>query len=112
MSDGNDNWEDEPYEGEGQVATESEIKVKRPKRYKVLLHNDNYTTMEFVVLVLKTVFHLEEPSAVQVMLHVHRKGAGVAGVFSYEVAETKVHKVTELARTHDYPLRCSMEPAE
>lgn len=112
MADGNDNWGDEPLDGEGQVATESEVKVKRPKRYKVLVHNDDYTTMEFVVMVLKSVFHLEESGAVQVMLHVHRKGAGVAGVFSYEVAETKVKKVTELARAHDYPLRCSMEPAE
>ena len=95
MSDGNDNWDGEPYEGEGQVATETEIKVKRPKRYKVLLHKDDYTTMEFVVLVLQQVFHLEEPSAVQVMLHVHRKGAGVAGVFSYS-HRNQSPQVTEL----------------
>lgn len=109
MAEHEDNWE---QEGDGQVALETEKKVKQPKLYKVLIHNDDYTTMEFVVLVLGSVFHMDESAAVQVMLHVHRKGVGVAGVYSYEIAETKVHKVTELARTSDYPLRCSMEPAE
>ena len=94
------------------VVVETEKRLKRPSLFKVLLHNDDYTTMEFVVLVLRSVFHMDESGAVQVMLHVHRKGAGVAGVYSYEIAETKVHKVTELARNSDYPLRCSMEPAE
>ncbi len=110
MAEHEDNWEEQ--EGDGQVAYETEKKVQQPKLYKVLLHNDDYTTMEFVVLVLRSVFHMGENAAVEVMLHVHRKGVGVAGVYSYEIAETKVHKVTELARNNDYPLRCSMEPAE
>ena len=110
MAEHEDNWEGQ--EGDGQVAFETEEKVQQPKLYKVLLHNDDYTTMEFVVLVFRSVFHMDESGAVQVMLHVHRKGVGVAGVYSYEIAETKVHKVTELARNNDYPLRCSMEPAE
>lgn len=98
-------------EGEGAVATEVERKVKRPQLYKVLLHNDDYTTMEFVVMVLMTVFHHGEPEAVRIMLQVHQRGIGVAGVYSYEIAETKVAKVARLAKEHEFPLRCSLEPA-
>jgi ATP-dependent Clp protease adaptor protein ClpS len=83
--------------------------VERPKRYKVLLHNDDYTTMEFVVWVLQSVFHHDEPTAMQIMLHVHRTGTGVAGVYSREVAEARVSQVEALARQHEYPLRCSLE---
>jgi ATP-dependent Clp protease adaptor protein ClpS len=83
--------------------------VERPKRYKVLLHNDDYTTMEFVVWVLQSVFHHDEASAMQIMLHVHRTGIGVAGVYSREVAEARVSQVEALARQHEFPLRCSME---
>ncbi len=99
-------------DGDGDVAvvTKTRQKTKKPNLYKVLLHNDDYTSMEFVVLVLSSVFHLEENRAVEVMLHVHTKGVGVAGVYSYEVAETKVKKTMSLAREHEYPLRCSMEP--
>ena len=105
-------WDDED-EGNGTaLATEKKQKVKRPLLYKVLLHNDDYTTMEFVVMVLKTIFRHNEETAVQVMLHVHRKGSGVAGVYSREVAETKVEKTTSLARQHEFPLRCTMEPEE
>jgi ATP-dependent Clp protease adaptor protein ClpS len=95
---------------EGGVATESEQEVKRPRLYKVLLHNDDYTTMEFVVLVLTSIFHHPEPEAVRIMLQVHQKGIGVAGVYSYEVAEARIAKVARLAREHEFPLRCSMEP--
>ena len=95
---------------EGDVATETEKKVKRPHLYKVLLHNDDYTTMEFVVEVLKSVFHHSESDAMSIMLHVHQRGVGVAGVFSYEIAESKANKVMRLAREHEYPLRCSVEP--
>jgi ATP-dependent Clp protease adaptor protein ClpS len=83
--------------------------VERPKRYKVLLHNDDYTTMEFVVWVLQSVFHHDEATAMQIMLHVHRTGIGVAGVYSREVAEARVSQVESLARQHEFPLRCSME---
>jgi ATP-dependent Clp protease adaptor protein ClpS len=94
-----------------EVVTETEKKLKRPPLYKVLLHNDDYTTKEFVVQVLEYVFHKEHTEAVQIMLHVHRKGIGVAGVYPYEVAETKVALVENLSRQHEYPLKCSMEEA-
>jgi len=93
------------------TRTRTEKKVKQPPLYKVLLHNDDYTTMEFVVHVLQSVFNHEEALAMQIMLHVHRKGIGVAGVFPREVAETKIEQTHELARAHEYPLRCSMEEA-
>jgi ATP-dependent Clp protease adaptor protein ClpS len=98
-------------EFEHEVVTETEKKLKRPPLFKVLLHNDDYTTKEFVVQVLQFVFHKEPTEAVQIMLHVHRKGIGVAGVYSYEIAETKVAQVESLARQHEYPLKCSMEEA-
>jgi ATP-dependent Clp protease adaptor protein ClpS len=94
-----------------EVVTETEKKLKRPPLYKVLLHNDDYTTKEFVVQVLQYVFHKESTEAVQIMLHVHRKGIGVAGVYPYEVAETKVALVESLARQNEYPLKCTMEEA-
>jgi len=91
--------------------TQQEEKLARPRRWKVLLHNDDYTTMEFVVWVLQAVFHHDETSATQIMLHVHRTGLGVAGVYTREVAETRVSQVEALAREHEFPLRCSMEEA-
>jgi ATP-dependent Clp protease adaptor protein ClpS len=94
-----------------EVVTKTKKKVKRPRLYKVLLHNDDYTTMEFVVYILKTVFHRPHTEATQVMLHVHRNGIGVAGVYTYEVAETKVTTVEQLARQNDFPLKCTMEEA-
>lgn len=94
-----------------EVVTETEKKLKRPPLYKVLLHNDDYTTKEFVVQILQYVFHKEYAEAVQIMLHVHKKGIGVAGVYPYEVAETKVALVDGLARQHEYPLKCTMEEA-
>jgi ATP-dependent Clp protease adaptor protein ClpS len=95
------------------VATErrTQRKLKRPKLYKVLLHNDDYTTMEFVVFILMTVFHRSETDAVHIMLHVHKNGLGVAGVYTYEIAETRVAQVEALARQHEFPLRCSLEEA-
>ena len=93
------------------VATRTERRLKKPKLYKVLLHNDNYTTMEFVVYILQGVFHRSETDAVQIMLHVHKNGIGVAGVYTREVAESRVAQVAELAREHEFPLRCSMEEA-
>lgn len=101
-------WLDE----QGDVATQQETREKldRPKMYKVLLHNDNYTTMDFVVLVLVSVFHKREIEAVRIMLDVHRKGIGMVGVYSREIAETKVERVTQLAREAQFPLLCTMEP--
>jgi ATP-dependent Clp protease adaptor protein ClpS len=91
--------------------TQTQEKLARPRRYKVLLHNDDYTTMEFVVWVLQSVFNHDETTATQIMLHVHRTGMGVAGVYSRDVAETRVAQVDALAKDHEFPLRCSMEEA-
>ena len=96
-------------ENEGLVLTDIRQKVEEPPRYKVLLHNDDYTTMDFVVMVLEVVFHKNLQDATKIMLNVHKKGAGVAGVFSRDVAETKMSLVHDMARKNDYPLKCSME---
>lgn len=92
--------------------TKTEKKVERPKLYKVLLHNDDYTTREFVVWILERVFHRGETEAVQIMLHVHNNGVGIAGVYPHDVAEAKVRKVTELAERNEFPLLTTMEPEE
>ena len=94
------------------VETQTQKRLKKPPLYKVLLHNDNYTTREFVVAVLKEVFRRDERDAVRIMLHVHHHGIGVAGVYTYDVAETKIRTVEALARQHEFPLRLSMEPEE
>ncbi len=102
------------FHPDSEVVTETrtEKKLKKPPLYRVLLHNDNYTTREFVVAVLKEVFHRSETDAVAIMLHVHHNGMGVAGIYSYEVAETKVKTVEKLARENEFPLRVSMEPED
>jgi ATP-dependent Clp protease adaptor protein ClpS len=97
------------HEHDEAVITESKHKLKKPPLYKVLLHNDDYTTMDFVVLVLRSVFHRSETDAIRIMLQVHQQGTGVAGVYTYEVAEAKVGKVTSLARDHEFPLLCTMQ---
>lgn len=93
------------------VETRTKTRLKKPRMYKVLLHNDDYTTMEFVVFVLRDVFHHSEADAMQIMLHVHKHGIGVAGVYTREIAETRIAQVEALARKHEYPLRCSMDEA-
>ena len=85
-------------------------RLKRPPLYRVLLLNDDYTTMEFVVEVLRIVFRHSEEKAAQIMLHVHQKGAGICGVYTREVAESKVDQVLSLAQVNDHPLQCTMEP--
>jgi ATP-dependent Clp protease adaptor protein ClpS len=101
-------------DGDTGVATETKKKeqLKKPPLYKVLFHNDNYTTMEFVVWILQSIFHKTESDSVAIMLNVHRFGVGVAGVFTKEVAETKVEKTHELAKEHEFPLKLSIEPEE
>jgi ATP-dependent Clp protease adaptor protein ClpS len=100
------------FEDEGDVATDERKRTKKPKQHKVLLHNDNYTTMEFVVLVLMKFFHRSETEATHIMLTVHHKGAGVAGIYSKDVAETKVHEVTLFAQDNGMPLKLTTEPAD
>src|SRR5208283_1501931 len=97
--------------GREDVVTErrTQTKTKKPSMYKVILLNDDYTPMEFVVELLKTVFHKPHAEATKIMLCDNQKGMGVAGVFPFEVAETKVHAVEELAREAQYPLKCVME---
>ena len=92
------------------VQTKSKAKVKIPPKYKVLVHNDDYTTMEFVVWVLTDVFHHSQASATRVMLSVHRTGIGVAGIYTRDVAETRVEQVLTHAREAGHPLQCTMEP--
>ena len=93
------------------VATRTRAKTKQPTPYRVLLLNDDYTPMEFVVLVLQRFFRMDMEAATRVMLHVHQKGVGVCGVFSYEVAETKVSQVLDFARQNQHPLQCMLEKA-
>ncbi len=92
------------------TRTTADTKLKQPSLYKVLLHNDDYTTMEFVVSVLETVFHHDTASATRIMLSIHHNGVGVAGTYPFEIAETKAEKVVELARSADFPLLCTVEP--
>jgi ATP-dependent Clp protease adaptor protein ClpS len=94
------------------VVTRTRPKTQRPSRYRVLILNDDYTPMEFVVFVLERFFNKSPAEATRVMLHVHNYGVGVCGIFSYEVAETKVAQVMELARRNEHPLQCTMEKEE
>ena len=91
------------------VITKSRSETKKPSMYKVLLLNDDFTPMEFVVVVLMRFFGMNEQHATTIMLHVHRRGVGVCGVYSYEVAETKVKQVSDFARRNEHPLQCTME---
>ena len=98
--------------GGGLVVEEAAPQLKRPSRYHVLLLNDDYTPMEFVVDVLQRIFGLDRIRATRVMLEVHTNGKGVCGSFTYEIAETKVAQVTAYARQHQHPLLCTMEEAD
>ena len=96
-------------EGRSDVIVKEKRKSKKPPLYKVLIYNDDYTTMDFVVLVLKKYFRKTEQEASQIMLNVHREGMGICGVYTYEVAETKCQKVTLFSRQNGHPLKCTME---
>jgi ATP-dependent Clp protease adaptor protein ClpS len=100
----------EDRESDLAVAPRTKKKVVKPPLYKVLLHNDDYTPMEFVVVILMQVFHKSESDATAIMLHAHTRGLVVAGVYAYEIAEEKVKKTTALAREASFPLLCTMEP--
>ncbi|WP_420005089.1 ATP-dependent Clp protease adapter ClpS [Arenibacterium sp. LLYu02] len=101
-----DNTDDESDLG---LLTKTRPRTQRPPRYKVLLLNDDYTPMEFVVIVLERFFSMNHAQAFEIMLQVHKKGLAIVGVFSHEVAETKVAQVMDYARRHQHPLQCTME---
>lgn len=110
-SDDNDNGDgndDGPSTG---VVVRTKPKAKKPSMYKVIMLNDDYTPMEFVVMVLERFFNKNHEEASHIMLHVHQKGVGVCGVYTYEIAETKVTQVMDLARQHQHPLQCTLEKA-
>ena len=94
---------------EGSVLTEDTTETKEPRLYKVLLHNDDYTTMEFVISILETVFHKSPHDATKIMLNVHNEGVGVAGVYTREICETNISVVHQLAKKTEFPRRCSMD---
>jgi ATP-dependent Clp protease adaptor protein ClpS len=103
--------EERTQQGHGLVVEEALPATKRPPLYQVVLLNDDYTPMEFVVDVLEQIFGLDRTTATRVMLEVHTRGKGVCGVFTYDIAETKVAQVTTYARQHQHPLLCTMEEA-
>ena len=112
LMSGGGEWDDnEEGEGgaDGRVGTQTVTRTKKPSLYRVLLLNDDYTPMEFVVYVLERFFQKSQEEATTIMLHVHQNGVGLCGVFTYEVAETKVAQVLDLARRHEHPLQCTME---
>jgi len=106
-----DGGKDRPENPDIGIATKTRAKPKKPSQYKVLMLNDDYTPMEFVVIVLKRFFRMDMDQATQVMLHVHQRGVGVCGIFPYEVAETKVSQVIDFARESQHPLQCTLEKA-
>jgi len=102
---------DEDRKGDTDVLEKTKPKVKQPPLFKVILHNDDYTTMQFVVEVLESIFHKSPAEAHRIMMHVHTRGHGICGVYPHEVAETKVALVHDQARHQGFPLRASMEQA-
>lgn len=99
-----------PRPGE-EIDVEDEVDLREPRMYRVILHNDHYTTMDFVVEVLISVFHKPAAEATRIMLDVHRKGKGICGVYTYDIASSKVSLVHSMAKDREFPLRCSMEEA-
>ncbi len=97
-------------EYEGEVVVEDDSSIEEPRLYHVIIHNDNYTTMEFVVSVLETVFHLPTPKAEKLMQDVHKKGKAIVGTYTFEIAETKANEAMVMARDEGHPLRCTVEP--
>ena len=106
MSDSGKRGEEGPSTG---VVVKAKPKTKKPSMYKVLMLNDDYTPMEFVVHILERFFNKSPQEATRIMLHVHRRGVGICGVYTYEVAETKVTQVMDFARQHQHPLQCTLE---
>nr|WP_230470313.1 ATP-dependent Clp protease adaptor ClpS [Lujinxingia vulgaris] len=98
------------WDSDSDVVTEKKTRLKKPRLFKVIFHNDNYTTMEFVVQILEQVFHKSPAESAQIMLRVHNHGSGVAGIYPREVAETKLETTIALARREGHPLMVTMEP--
>lgn len=96
---------------ETNLTFKDSLDLKEPPLYKVIMHNDHYTTMDFVIEMLVTVFHKPAAEATTIMLDVHKKGAGMCGIYTRDIAQTKVEEVHTHAREHSFPLRCSIEPA-
>jgi len=107
MSDHNSEWDHD----DGLAVEEAKPKLKPPRKYKVILMNDDYTPMEFVVQILSKFFSMDQEKATQIMLMVHTKGKAICGEFSYQIAETKVEQVNDYSRQHQHPLLCTMEEA-
>ncbi|HQQ52097.1 MAG TPA: ATP-dependent Clp protease adapter ClpS [Spirochaetota bacterium] len=99
------------YEYEGDLQIKRDVKLAKPRMYKVILHNDHYTTMDFVVEVLVTIFRKNNMEATELMLQVHRNGFGICGVYTYDIAQTKAGQVHALARQREFPLKCTVEEA-
>jgi ATP-dependent Clp protease adaptor protein ClpS len=108
MSEENNN-DDDNGDFSSSVLTKIKTKTKKPSMYKVLMLNDDYTPMDFVVHVLQKFFKKAEPEALRIMLQVHQQGVGICGVFSFELAESKVHQVVDYARKYEHPLQCTLE---
>lgn len=100
----------EPQHHDNVIIEEAKSKLKRPPLYRVLLLNDDYTTMDFVVHILQNIFHMSFEQANQIMMHVHQKGVGICGVYPREIAESKVEQVLQYAQQNEHPLQCTMEP--
>ena len=109
MGEENNNNVDGDSKNDTGVIEKTKQKTKKPSMYKVVMLNDDYTPMEFVIHVLEKFFQKNRQEATEIMLHVHRRGVGVCGIFTYEVAETKVMQVMDYARAHEQPLQCTME---
>ncbi|GEQ98835.1 ATP-dependent Clp protease adapter protein ClpS [Iodidimonas gelatinilytica] len=105
----NDNDHDDQRSPSTGLLTKTQPKTKKPSMYKVLMLNDDFTPMDFVIHVLKRFFRMSSEQATRVMLHVHQKGVGVCGVFTYEIAETKANQVVDYAQKHHHPLQCTLE---
>ena len=99
------------YEYNGDIQIKRDVKLAKPRMYKVILHNDHYTTMDFVVEVLVTIFRKNNMEATELMLQVHRNGFGICGVYTYDIAQTKAGQVHTLARQREFPLKCTVEEA-
>ncbi len=109
MADKNNPNNNDDGDNQTGTITKTKPKTKKPRLYKVLLLNDDYTPMEFVIFVLESVFSKNREEATAIMLHVHQKGVGLCGVYSHEIAETKLSQVMDLALEHEHPLQCTME---